>query len=139
LFSNEESINNLGESAYQGIVDSIMVELQQKYNLRPRETSTTSVPPKKILLRNKENEEVVTKQIVEKQVAQAKTVQKQAAQAKRVETKETKTKKTKNIETQTSTRKSEKAAQGFSLENKINKIKIPMSLVELAKNPIYKK
>jgi hypothetical protein len=26
LFSNEESINNLGESAYQGIVDSIMVE-----------------------------------------------------------------------------------------------------------------
>jgi hypothetical protein len=28
---------------------------------------------------------------------------------------------------------------GFSLENEINKIKIPMPLVELAKNPIYKK
>jgi hypothetical protein len=68
LFSNEESINNLGESAYQGITDSIMVELQQKYNLRPRETNTTNGPPKNILSRNKVNEAVVTKPLVEKQV-----------------------------------------------------------------------
>jgi hypothetical protein len=93
LFSNEESINNLGESTYQGITDSIMVELQQKYNLRPRETNTANGPPKKILSRRKANEAVVTKPIVEKQVAQA----------KRVETKETQTKKTQN-----STRESEK-------------------------------
>jgi hypothetical protein len=28
LFHNEESINNLGESAYEGLSDSIMVKLQ---------------------------------------------------------------------------------------------------------------
>ena len=28
VFNNEESINNLGESTYQGITDSIMAELQ---------------------------------------------------------------------------------------------------------------
>jgi len=124
MFSNEESINNLGESTYQGIVDSIMVELQQKYILRPREMSTTSTPPKQILLRNKVNEAIVTKQ---------------TTQAKKVETKATQTKKTKNIKTQTSTRECEKTVGGFSLENKINKIKIPMPLVELSRNPIYKK
>jgi hypothetical protein len=70
-----------------------MDELQHKYNLRPRETSTISGPPKNILLRNKANEAVVTKQTVEKQAAQAKTVEKQAAQAKRVEAKATQTKK----------------------------------------------
>jgi hypothetical protein len=78
-----------------------MVELQQKYNLKPRETSTTISPPKKILLRNKENEEVVTKKTMEKQAAQTKqTVEKQVAQGKKFETKETKTKKAENIETQ---------------------------------------
>jgi hypothetical protein len=30
MFNNEERINNPGESTYQGIADSIMVELQQK-------------------------------------------------------------------------------------------------------------
>jgi hypothetical protein len=30
LFGNEVSINNMGDSDYQGIADSIMVELQQK-------------------------------------------------------------------------------------------------------------
>ena len=37
LFGDEVSINNMGDSDYQGIVDSIMVELQQKYNLMPRD------------------------------------------------------------------------------------------------------
>jgi hypothetical protein len=140
LFSNEKSVNNLGESAYQGIIESIMVEIQHKYNLMPREKSTTSAPPKEILLRNKANEAVVTKQTIEKHAAQTKqAVEKQVAQAKRVETKATQTKKEENIETQTSTRQCEKTTRGFSLENEINKIKIPMPLVELAKNLIYKK
>jgi len=43
-FSNEESINNMGEFAYQGIINSIMAELQQNFNLRPRETNSTNVP-----------------------------------------------------------------------------------------------
>jgi hypothetical protein len=53
LFGNEESINNLGESDYQGITDSIMVELQQKYNLRNRYKNYTNSPPKNILSRSK--------------------------------------------------------------------------------------
>jgi hypothetical protein len=75
MFSNEESIYNLGESPYQGINESIMEELKQKYNLRPREKNTTSVPSKKIILRNKANEAVVTKPLVEKQVAQNKILE----------------------------------------------------------------
>jgi hypothetical protein len=129
MFSNEESINNLAESAYQGIADSIMVELQHKYNLRPIETNPTSVQPKKILSINKENEAVVTKPLVETQ----------AARTKIVETRATQTKKTENNEAQPPTREIKKTTGGFSLENELNKIKIPMPLVELAKNPIYKK
>ena len=56
MFSNEESIDKLGESSYQGITKSIMEELQQKYNLRPRDRNITTDQPKKILSRNKANE-----------------------------------------------------------------------------------
>jgi hypothetical protein len=34
--NNDDSINITEDSSYQGIVDNIMAELQQKYNLRPR-------------------------------------------------------------------------------------------------------
>jgi hypothetical protein len=54
-------------------------------------------------------------------------------------TQTTKTKKTDNNEAQATTREREKETEGFSLENEINKIKIPMPLIELVKNPIYKK
>jgi hypothetical protein len=37
------------------------------------------------------------------------------------------------------TREAEKTTGSFNLENKINKIKIPVPLVELAKNPTYRK
>jgi hypothetical protein len=84
MFNNEESINNLGEYAYQGLTDSIMAEIQQKYNLRPREMNPTSVPLKNILSIDKANEAVVTKSIVEMQASRTKTV----------ETRETQTKKT---------------------------------------------
>ena len=36
LFNNDENINNPRDSTYKGIADSIMVELQHKYDLRPR-------------------------------------------------------------------------------------------------------
>jgi hypothetical protein len=103
LFNNEESINNLGEFAYQGIPDSIMVELQQKYNLRPRETNTTNVPPKNILSRNKVNEEVATKLLVDTQASRTKTVETRATQTKKIE----------NIEAQAPTREIEKTTGRF--------------------------
>jgi hypothetical protein len=60
MFNNDENINNLGDSTYKGLVDSIMVELQHKYDLRPREKSSTNILLKIILSRNKENEAAVT-------------------------------------------------------------------------------
>jgi hypothetical protein len=49
LFNNDENINNMGESTYKGLFDSIMVKLQHKYDLSPREKSPTNIPPKNIL------------------------------------------------------------------------------------------
>jgi hypothetical protein len=82
MFNNEESINNLGDSAYQGLADSIMVELQQKYDLRPREKNSTNVPPKNILSRSKMNEATVTKPPTETQVARTKPVETRTMQTK---------------------------------------------------------
>jgi hypothetical protein len=106
-----------------------MAELQQKYDLRPREKNSTNVPPKNILSRSKMNEATITKPPTETQVARTKPV----------ETRTMQTKKPENTEAEVPTREIEKTIGGFSLENELNKIKIPMPLVELAKNPIYKK
>jgi hypothetical protein len=45
------NINNMGDSTYQGIVDTIMVELQHKYNLRPKYKPVSTTQPKKVLPR----------------------------------------------------------------------------------------
>jgi hypothetical protein len=129
LFNNDENINNLGDSTYKGLADSIMVELQHKYDLRPREKSSTNIPPKNILSRNKANEATVTKPSTEMQ----------ASRTKQVEMKAVQTKKPENTEVEFQTREIEKPIGTFNLENELNKIKIPMPLVELARNPIYKK
>jgi hypothetical protein len=70
LFNDDENINNLGDSTYKGLVDSIMVKLQHKYDLRPREKSSINTPPKNFLSRNKANEAAVTKPSTETQVAE---------------------------------------------------------------------
>jgi hypothetical protein len=44
MFKKGESINDIGKSDYQGIADSILVDLQQKYNLRPRDKNITTDP-----------------------------------------------------------------------------------------------
>ena len=106
-----------------------MDELQQKYNLRPREANPTNVPPKKILSRNKENEAAVTKTSTDME----------STRTKQVETKAVQTKKPENTEVEVQTREIEKPIASFNLENELNKIKIPMPLVELARNLIYKK
>jgi hypothetical protein len=63
----------------------------------------------------------------------------ETARTKLVETRTMQTKKPKTTEAEIPTRETEKTIGGFSLEHKLNKIKIPTPLVELAKNPIYKK
>jgi hypothetical protein len=42
-------------------------------------------------------------------------------------------------ESEVSTREMNKGSGSFSFENEINRIKIPIPLVELAKNPAYRK
>ena len=42
-------------------------------------------------------------------------------------------------ESEISTKEMDKGGGGFSFENEINRIKIPIPLVELAKNPAYHK
>jgi hypothetical protein len=54
--NNNEGMNITNDSSYQGIVDNIMVEIQQKYNLRPRIRNVTTSPPKKILPRGEIDE-----------------------------------------------------------------------------------
>jgi len=49
------------------------------------------------------------------------------------------TKKSEKKETEVPIKQTNKIIGGFSLENEINKIKIPIPLVELAKNPVYRK
>jgi hypothetical protein len=128
LFNNDENINNLGDSTYKDLTDSIMAKLQHKYDLRPREKSSTNIPPKNTLSQDKENEEAVTKPSTEMQ----------DAWIKQVETKAVQTKKLENTEAEVQTREIEKPIGTFNLENELNKIKIPMPLVELSRNPIYK-
>jgi hypothetical protein len=137
LFGKEESINNMGKSDYQGMVDSIMAELQQKYNLRPRDKNSTTDPPKKILSRSKKNE--ASQPSTEKITAKTKMVETQDAKMKMVETKATQTNRTEKRETEIPSREAEKTIGSFNLESEINKIKILVPLVELEKNPMYRK
>jgi hypothetical protein len=128
LFNDDENIKNLGDSTYKGLANSIMVKLQHKYDLRPRENSSVNTPPKNILSQNKEKGATITKPLTETQVSRA----------KQVETKAVQTKKPKNKEDEFHTREIEKSIGTFNLENELNKIKIPMPMVELSINPIYK-
>jgi hypothetical protein len=53
--------------------------------------------------------------------------------------KETQTNRTEKRDTEIPSREAEKMIGSFNLERKINKIKILVPLVELAKNPMYRK
>jgi hypothetical protein len=61
-----------------------MAELQHKYDLRPREKSSTNIPPKNILSRSKANEAVVTKPSTETQVSLTKQVETRTVQSKKL-------------------------------------------------------
>ena len=87
FFDDDHDVNNLGDSTYKGLVDSTIAELQNKYNLRPREKNSTNNPPRKLLSRNKSNEAVISKEPIETQVSQVKDVETKATQTKKKENK----------------------------------------------------
>ena len=72
------------------------------------------------------NEASITKPPTETQVSQTNPVETRTMQTKKLE----------NTEAEVPTREIEKKIGGFSLENELNKIKILMPLVELAKKLI---
>jgi hypothetical protein len=128
---DEENVNNFDEptSQYKILTDSILVELQDKYDLRPREKIVVINKPKKVLLRKKENEVVFLKPSIETSIVQTKQVEEKTTQTKTLE----------NKESEVQTKEIEKPFSTFNLGNELNKIKIPVPLIELAKNPSYKK
>jgi hypothetical protein len=135
--------------AYQGIAYDIIAELHEKYNLRSRNKSLPTVPTKKILPRGETNE--ASPKVADKQNAKNHTTDTQPVKPKSVGTPATKTqvpvgeiksapqRKAEKKGMEAPNIESEKALGNFSLKNEINKIKIPIPLVEMAKNPIYRK
>ena len=85
MFENESYINNLGDSTYQGLADSIMSELQQRYDLRPREKNSTNVPPKNIFSLSKTNEVAVIKPLTETQASRTNPIEIRTMKTKKPE------------------------------------------------------
>jgi hypothetical protein len=104
----------------------------------------------KMILSRGETDEAAPK-TVEKKTTKTNTADMQTVKPKSVgtpamktqvlvsETKYTPQKKGEKKGTEVQNTESDKALGNFSLENEINKIKIPIPLVELAKNPMYRK
>jgi hypothetical protein len=155
--NKDDDINNTDVSVYQEMTDSIMVEVQHKYNLRPKNKPVSTPQPKKILPRGEIYEpapketEILNSKIkeVDSQNPKVKEAETQAKKSKTTETcisvnkltenQSTQTNKLEKKESEVSTKETDKGGGGFSLENEINKIKIPIPLVELAKNHVYRK
>jgi len=66
-----------------------MAELQQKYNIRPRDKNYTTDPPKKIFSRGKKSE--ASQQSTKTKTAKTQNVETSNAKTKTTETKETHT------------------------------------------------
>jgi hypothetical protein len=135
----------------------IMAEIQPKYNFRSKGRPISTTQPKKILPRGQIYEPTPKETLLPNN--KAKVVSTQESEVGKVETQaheteiankitpSTKTMSNKAVQTNKSemkdsevpTKETDKVRGFFSFENEINKIKIPIPLVELAKNPIYRK
>jgi hypothetical protein len=128
------------------MADTIMFELQHKYNLRPKNKSASTTQPKKIFPRGEtydpvpKDTEIQNTKIKEDEVqaGKIKVVGMQTLETKLTENKEIQTNKLERKKFEASTKEIDRLVGGFSLENEINKIKIPIPLVELAKNIVYR-
>jgi hypothetical protein len=148
---SEDKVNNnvTDDCTYQNIADDIIAELQGKYNLRLRNKNLSNVATKKGLVRNYTDE--VNPKVADKQSAKRNTTDTHPVQLELVGTPPINTQasiKENKITSQCKTKKkgieapnieNDKALGNFNLENEISKIKIPIPLVELAKNLVYRK
>jgi hypothetical protein len=131
----------------------MMADFQPKYNLRSKNKPTSTIQPKKILQRgqayeppsdetplpNNKTRRVSTQEPeVEKvgtQTQESEPVNEATSSTKTMNDKAVQTNKSERKNSEVSTRETDKVSGAFSFENELNKIKIPIPLVELAKNP----
>jgi hypothetical protein len=157
LSNKDDDLKNIDFVVCQETTDFVMAEVEPRYNLRYKKKPTLIPQPKKILPRGevyesapKETETYNRKMKGEDSLdPKAKEVETQTKETKVVEThtpvdkltgdKSAQTNKLEKKEFGVSTKEMDKGSGGFSLENEINKIKIPIPLVELAKNLVYRK
>jgi hypothetical protein len=143
--------------SYQEETGMIMVEVQSRYNLRSKGKPISTTQPKKILPRGQTYEptpeetmlpnnivKVVNTQEPEVEKVETKTQETDAANTNTPLTKimsntVVQTNKLEKKDSEVPTRETDKVSGFFSFENEINKIKIPIPLVELAKNLVYRK
>jgi hypothetical protein len=141
--------------SYQEETDMIMAEVQPRYNLRSKGKPISTTQPKKILPRGQtyeptpeetvlpnSKEKVVNTQEVEVEKVETKTQETEAANTnipltKIMSNKVVQTNKLENKDSKVPTREIDKVSGVFIFKNEINKIKIPIPLVELVKNPVY--
>jgi hypothetical protein len=134
-----------------------MVEFQPKYNLRSKNNPTSTTQPKKILQRGQAYEPPSEETLLPNN--KTKVVSTQESEVKKVETqaqgaepenkimsstmtmsdKAVQMNKSERKDSKVSAKETDKVSRAFSFENEINKIKIPIPLVELAKNLIFRK
>jgi ribonuclease HI len=141
----------------QSETEIMMADFQPKYNLRSKNKPTSTTQPKKILQRgqayeppsdetplpNNKTRRVSTQESeVEKvgtQTQPTEPVNKATSSTRTMNDKSVQTNKSERKNSEVSTGESDKVSGAFSFENELNKIKIPIPLVELAKNPVYRK
>jgi hypothetical protein len=141
----------------QSETEIMMADFQPKYNLRSRNKPASMTQPKKILQRgqayeppsdetplpnNKTRRVSIQEPEVEKveaQTQETEPVNEATSSTKTMNDKVVQTNRSKRKNSEVTTRETDKVSGAFSFENELNKIKIPIPLVELAKNPVYRK
>jgi hypothetical protein len=141
--------------SYQEETDMIMVEVQPRYNLRSKGKPISMTQPKKILpggqtydpipeetVLPNSKEKVVNTQEVELEKVETKTHETEEANTnipltKIMSNKVVQTNRLEKKDSKVPTREIDKVSGVFIFKNEINKIKIPIPLVELVKKPVY--
>jgi hypothetical protein len=161
---NTQQPSNKGEESdhidlceSQQETEMIMAEIQPKYNLRFKSKPTSTTQPKKILQRGQAYEPTPEETLlpnskvkvlstqgskmgkVEPQAQGTETANKITPSTRTMSNKAVQTNKSESKDLEVSTKEADKVNGTFSFENEINKIKIPIPLVELAKNLVYRK
>jgi hypothetical protein len=155
-YESEESDHTENHES-QPKIETMIAEFQPRYNLRSKNKPASTFQPSKILQRgqsyeppldetpppNKKMTRVSTQESeVEKVGTQTQAIEpvnKDTSLTKTMNDKSVQTNKSERKNLEVSTRQTNKVNGAFSFESDLNIIKIPIPLVELAKNPCYRK